>query len=182
MIRLSGGCRLMLSVLVLVVAAGAAEASSTGRCGGGGPKTKALSCPSGAYVVGISARGTAFVDQIGIRCAKFAAAGKRIGQGSWFTGGPGGGNFNGDANCGTTKAVKGISLLAGTYVDKVTEIMCAKRNAGGGFAGITDRPTIEIGGWGGLYGELKCPASEALSGVTITHGSWVDSITGTCRP
>jgi hypothetical protein len=171
----------------LLLAAGVAEASSTGRCGGsGGPRSTNVTCSSGQYVVGVSARGGSYVDQIGLRCASFDAAGKRIGQGSWKTGGPGGGSVSRDKTCAATEAVIQLDLKSGVYVDQMVEAKCRKRLAGGGFDETPrnyTRLNLEVGGFlGGRSCELQCPGGEALYGVTIKHGGWIDSITGKCRP
>lgn len=172
------------AILALLLAS-AAQASSTGRCGGNGPNSTSITCARGQYVVGISARGDSYVDQIGIRCASFDKAGKRIGSGSWKTVGPGGGDNSRDKTCASTRAVTDVAVRSGIYLDRVLSASCRKRVAGG----FDETPAastnldIDIGGLlGGSFCELECPGGEALYGVTVTHGSWIDSITGKCRP
>jgi hypothetical protein len=169
--------------LAILLAAGTAEASPAGRCGGtGGPDETSLTCPSGQYVIGLSARGGMFVDQVGVRCAPFDAAGKRIGQGSWRFAGPGGGNHTADNSCASTMAATEIVMNSGIYVDRIVRIGCMKRKAGGFEEGQYPGPkNIGVGGTLGFRCNVKCPGGEALFAVIVTHGSWVDSIRGACR-
>jgi hypothetical protein len=173
------------AAVVAVFLAGAAEASSTGKCGGTGPNSKSITCGRGQYVVGISARGGSYVDQIGIRCAAFDSAGRRIGNGTWKTVGPGGGDYSRDRTCESTRAVTDLNVRSGIYVDRVLFGTCRKRVAGG----FDETPAagksidIGVGGYfGGSFCELECPGGEAFYGVTVTYGSWIDSVTGKCRP
>ena len=180
-----GISRVAAFAIALLLAADAAQASSTGRCGGTGRNSSSITCARGQYVVGLAARGDSYVDQIGIRCAAFDAAGQRIGSGQWKTVGPGGGDISRDKTCGSTRAVTDMAVKSGIYVDRVLSGSCRKRVAGG----FDETPAaathleIEIGGLlGGSFCELECPGGEALYGVTITHGAWIDSVTGKCRP
>jgi hypothetical protein len=159
-------------MVVVVLLAGAAEAASNaGRCGGRGPKSATITCASGKFVSGVSARGGSYVDQIGIRCSGTKYTSTWDGPGTWKTMGPGGGNVAGDMACDASH-VRRIEVKSGTYVDRVVSASCG---SGPG------SQSIGIGGTGGSTCELECPQGEKLYSVTITYGSWIDSIAGKCR-
>lgn len=168
--------------IVMLLFAGAAQATGAGFCGGGGGNqaTARLDCPSGQFIVGISARGASFVDGIGVRCAPFDAAGKRIGQGDWINTGTLGGTTAGDATCASTAAVKSLRLRSGIYVDRVKGIQCTARKPGGFGTPLTSK-SINVGGGGGADCQLTCPSGEALYSLVVKKGSWIDRIGGGCR-
>lgn len=175
---------LAFGLALVAGSAPAAPASSTGRCGGtGGPSSKTLRCPPGQYVVGLRARGGMYVDQVGITCAAFDASGTRGKRGAWITGGPGGGSYAHDDVCEGNTALRYIYTTSGTYLDRVKHGGCQPRKASGGFEGRdTDSIFVDIGGLLGSACFLTCPSGEVLHSLTLKYGSWVDSLSGECRP
>lgn len=164
--------------------AGAAAASSTGRCGGtGGSRTVTHTCPPGQYIVGFGARTGAYVDSIVLRCAPFDRAGKRGALGPWQTLGASGGTDYRDDVCDGDKAIYALYVRSGGYLDHVGFGACGKRQRAGGFAQKSSDSTIVVskGGIGGTSCSLTCPTGEALYEITVKSGGWIDSIRGACR-
>ncbi len=173
-----------LTVLLLGVFIPAAWASSTGRCGGtGGKNQKTLTCPSGQYVVGLQAKGDSYVDLVGIACAPIGADRKRGTVGAFMSAGPGGGRYGGSGICQGNRAVTAIRGKSGVYYDKIGDVVCNPRLATGRFdRGDHASAGVNAGGGGGGVCRMDCPSGEALYSVTVKYGSWVDSVSGQCRP
>jgi hypothetical protein len=161
-----------------------ALASDIGRCGGtGGNVSITKSCPAGQYVVGLYARGFQFVDQVGIRCAPFNAQGQVGTPGAWQIAGPGGGTGSNSAHCTGNGAIARIPTASGLYLDYIYQIECHARKTSGGFESVRyEWKSVGIGGPGGIPCSLTCPSGEALYGIKIKYGSWIDSLRGFCRP
>jgi hypothetical protein len=180
----------LVGALALVIALSPLPvlANSEAKCGGGGgTKSARLTCPSGTYAIGITARGASYVDRFGIRCAKFGSNGKRQSPGPFQIGGSGGGSTTGSATCGTDQAVTGVSTRADWYVDRISGGVCAKRDGSSGFAEFDPNLdgsdlAISVGGSGGAPCDLQCAEGEAIFSVFIRYGSWIDSITIKCKP
>lgn len=179
----------LLACILIWSAVMPAQAGDTGRCGGtGGNREIALSCPVGYHIVGIGARGGAFVDSVSIRCGKFDENGVRSQRLDWQTGGADGGTNFRDAQCPSDMGLTEIAVSSGGYLDKVKRGICRKRKPRGGFGG-TEGKVVEviplgskgIGGVGGVACQLTCPAGEALHEIIVKYGGWVDSIRGKCR-
>jgi hypothetical protein len=161
-----------------------AAAGSTGRCGGtGGNHTKVLTCPSGQYIVGLGARGGAFVDQFSIVCQKIPVSGTPGERGDWRDAGPGGGTQSRHAFCKSKQAVLGLRVKSGSLMDKIMGFGCDPRSGSGwdSTIGTDTNRSIDIGGPGGIGCDLLCPPTEALYQVTVKYGGVIDSIKGQCR-
>ena len=169
----------------LVGAFGAHEAmaGSAGRCGGtGGDQSKTLTCPSGQYVAGVSARGGLFVDEFSIACRKIPATGSAGNLGDYMSAGPGGGIDSESGNCSRKHAVTTLSVNSGSVIDNVFFAKCSSRNDEGGWnADSASGVTVDIGGPGGVRCRLECPRNEALYKVTVKYGGVIDSLRGECR-
>ena len=67
-----------IAVLAATMLPAVEIAASSASCGGiGGNLTESKQCPAGQYAVGITARGSSYVDSFGIQCAPFNSAGVR---------------------------------------------------------------------------------------------------------
>lgn len=174
---------LLLSVLLCD---GAAFAGSAGRCGGnGGSKAAFLSCPSGQYVVGLSAKGDRYVDRLGIRCAPFSSSGKRGAIAHTASAGGTGGTANASGQCVGNSAFIGLVARGDVWLDSIGNARCASRASGGGFEAATAQGStlieFNIGGYGGKQCSLRCPAGEAIYEIRVRYGAWIDSIEVLCR-
>lgn len=178
--RLLASSFALLAVLAPVTSA---IAGSAGRCGGtGGNHTKTLTCPSGQYVAGVSARGGLFVDEFSIACRKIPANGSVGDLGSYMSAGPGGGTETASGNCSRKHAVTRLTVVSGAVIDSVFFAKCSTRNDEGGWnADSASGVTLEIGGPGGGRCRVECPQNEALYKVTVKYGGVIDSIRGECR-
>lgn len=180
--------QLVAAALVAALAPSMAMANSSAKCGGDGDNKKAtLSCETGSYAVGITARGATYVDKFGIRCASFNKSGKRGALGSYKNGGSSGGSTTGSATCGADQAVTGISTRTGWYVDRITGGVCGQRTGGSGFAefnpNLNDSDlSMSIGGSGGSPCDLQCAEGEAIWRVIVRYDAWIDSIEIRCKP
>ncbi len=174
----------MVCLVVLGLAIPAAWAGGTGSCGGGSASnTKTLTCPTGQYVVEMRAKGALYVDSIGIACAPIGANGARGTVGAFMTAGSSGGTTEKSGTCPGNGAVFTMFGASGIYYDRLDIARCAVRNASTHrFQDAGTRITIGVGGPGGITCDLPCPAGEALTSVTVKYGSWIDSISGQCRP
>lgn len=175
----------VLAVLPLLT--GTAHSASIGRCGGdGGSQTAQLSCPSGQYVVGLSAKGGKYVDRLGVQCAPFNAAGVRRPIAYSAGAGGTGGTQSAGGVCGGNGAFVRILGRGGAWLDKLDLARCAERKASGGFAGTegANSTLVEfyVGGGGGRPCTLACPTGQAIHKITVRYGSWIDSIEVFCRP
>jgi hypothetical protein len=171
------------ALLVALASVTSAVAGSAGRCGGaGGDHTKTLTCPSGQYVAGVSARGGLFVDEFSIACRKIPANGPAGDLGGFMSAGPGTGTDSESGSCSRKHAATTLTVLSGALIDNFFSAKCSTRNAEGGWnANFASDVTISIGGPGGRRCEVKCPRGEALYKVTVKYGGVVDSIRGECR-
>lgn len=178
--------RASLATAVLMVGlavSGAAHAGSAGKCGGsGGDKTSTLTCPSGQYVAGISARAGAFLDEYGIACRKILVSGAAGALGDDKRGGPGGSGLRAEGKCAKGHAVNELWFRSGAVVDGAGRGFCVERAGDGWNSGDRDS-TIDIreGGPGGLACSISCPAGEAIYKITIRYGGVIDSVRGECR-
>jgi len=175
----------MVCVVILGLAVQSAWAGGTGRCGGtGGSNQKTLTCPSGQYVVGLQGRGGTYVDLVGIACAPIGADGKRGTIGTFMSAGPGGGTNTGSGICPGRDAVRAIRGNSGIWYDYLGDGACSGRVASTGRFEDRDATTapVKVGGSGGSQCRVGCPTGEALYSITVKYGSWIDSISGQCRP
>lgn len=181
-----GRCGVSLLQVIQGFFTPAAWAGSTGRCGGtGGPNQKTLTCQSGQYVVGLQARGGTYVDLVGIACAPIGANGKRGTIGAFKSAGPGGGTQSRDGFCPGSTAVTRIEGRSGVWYDRLSDGACRGRDLGTGRFDSPEQvgPLINVGGvLGGRPCAIPCPSGEALISVSVRYGSWIDSISGQCRP
>ncbi|MGD9913463.1 MAG: hypothetical protein AB7S80_05220 [Rhizobiaceae bacterium] len=179
------GMLLVAIALAGVLAQGQlAAASSAGRCGGGGgQKTKTLTCPKGQYIVGVAARGGAFVDEISVACQKIPTSGEPGPRGAFRSAGTGGGTDARSGFCRAAQAVMELSTKGGAYLDRVKVASCNPRRNTGAWetVGINSSVSLNIGGLGGTDCTIECPAGEALYELTVKYGGWIDSIRGQCR-
>jgi hypothetical protein len=176
--------RLAVAAAVVALGLGEAEASSAGRCGGtGGPHSKTLTCPAGQYVVGLSARGGVYVDQVSIACQKIPTSGQFGPRGGFLSAGPGGGTDQHGGFCDLHQAVAFLRLKSGIYLDHFTNGGCNAREGDGWRVseGNQSSADVDIGGPGGISCTVSCPPGEALYGVSVRYGAWIDSISGQCR-
>lgn len=174
--------RLVLAAACLLPSA--ALASSAGRCGGtGGTKQKTLECPAGQYIVGIGARGRAFVDEFSIACQKIPVSGTPGSRGGFKSAGPGGGTSTNSDLCDAGHALTTLHVKSGALVDKVEFGRCYPREGDGWKLKRTEGsvPSVQIGGGGGISCTIDCPKGEALFKVTVKSGGVVDSLRGECR-
>ncbi len=171
------------AVTLLVLSAGAAEAGSTGRCGGNHatPHSKTLTCPSGQYVAALTARGAVYVDQFSIACRSIPVSGEPGDIGNFKSAGPGGGVLSDTESCTVGSAVTGVKVNSGVYVDKIRSVTCHSRDGTGWAFRRGEILDVSIGGPGGGFCGFSCPDGEALYQVTVRYGNWIDSIRGSCR-
>lgn len=161
-----------------------ASASSAGRCGGTGNKhARTLTCPAGQYVVGLSARGGVYVDQVSIACQQIPVSGQPGPRGGFMSAGPGGGTSQNGGFCDGGQAVAFLRLKSGIYLDHVVNGGCKPRQGSGWSlaAGNQSFADVDIGGPGGISCTVDCPPGEAVYSVTVRYGDWVDSVSGACR-
>jgi hypothetical protein len=176
-----------ICLAILMALSSPAEAASIGRCGGnGGPSTASLSCPSGQYIIGLSAVGGRYVDKIGVRCAAFNPAGVRGPQGYSGSAGGSGGDHSASATCTGNAAIARMLARGASWLDAVANFRCDQRKPAGGFekpaspgAGLME---LNVGGFRGEPCRLSCPEGQAMHMIKVRYGSWVDSIEVFCRP
>jgi hypothetical protein len=173
--------------LIVIVGSGALNASETARVGGdGGNRTVTMDCGSGAFIVGIHARGGKDFDfapnivrRIRFRCRTYD--GTNFGSSATVTteaiaDAQPTSAFNGaDVSCNVGFAISEIDLNAAMYIDRVTGATCISPT--GGRSGIT----LNVGGDGGSRKGMNCPAGEAMYKVEARVGSSIDSLIGYCR-
>lgn len=145
-----------------------------------------VECDQGRYVVGLLVRGGLYVNQVGIQCAGFGPNGRQSTlRQPWryapFSVGEPPGTHATAARCDSDEAVASISMRSGIFVDRIQFGGCHRRVPSGSFVSErTGQAKLYIGGSGGAPCLLSCPRGEALSGIEVWHGSWVDNMRIRC--
>lgn len=181
--------RLALTLyLVVIIGSGPLVASETQRVGGdGGNRTVTMDCGSGAFIVGIVAKGGKdigiapnIVRRLKFRCQTYN--GSTFGSGTTLTteaiaDAQATSEVSGaDQTCIAGHVISAVTLKAANYIDRITSADCITPT--GGRAGIS----LNVGGFGGSPKDLICPAAEAMYKVEARVGSSIDSLIGYCRP
>jgi len=158
--------------------------SETSLIGGpGGDIRVRMECSPGAYVTGFSASGGIYFsgDVNVLRRLRFTCTGFTAGaQGSVP---PGveprhgiGLETSTSVRCPDGEALFRISAHTGAFVDSIVAAGCRTRS------GWDSAPIeVRVGGSGGSYHGLACPAGEALYRIDARAGNAVDSLKGYCR-
>jgi hypothetical protein len=82
--------------------------------------------------------------------------------------------------CNSGAAVRSITTMKGTYVDKLVNAWCGICQASGCSA-IASQFAVNAGGDGGHRCDLTCPDNQAIYAVEIRYGWWIDAVRAYCR-
>jgi hypothetical protein len=143
---------------------------------GGGAYT--LKCPKGRLAVGIYGRSGAYIDRLGLSCARLYKNGN-LGPSDDIGayGGNGGGAFR--IQCPKNQAIVGIYGGAGDYLDRIG-LYCAD---------VEDwyeddergHTTSTTGGGGGYSFSDECPRRYMVSQFNVRTGIYVDQVEPVCE-
>jgi hypothetical protein len=174
----------LCSALLLVMLGVLPAAAEGSKCGGaGGSKQDFTMCPTGEYVVAVGIRRGAYVDSIMIQCQALPRGGEPGRRGRMISIGPGGGTQSLFAECPHGSAVVGIDTRAGQWLDAVTQVACASRGADGRWtvpAGVRPLSLVPQTA-GGTACTSRCRPGEAVAGLRVLHGGWIDNFRSQCR-
>lgn len=189
----------MAFALVLPLAS-PTRATTIGAMGGPGGGPFNLTCPAGQYLVGFHARAGGWVDAVGLICAPYVAATRRLGDkisDPRMTGGVGGGPQDAYCPAGDTMTSIGLSFTRGNGLDRqyvnTLDFHCSSENpkaaatrciAGEGCGVPTTASTgfLQLRGIDYKYDELRCPAGESAIGIIGGSGNYIDSMGLICGP
>jgi hypothetical protein len=149
-----------------------------GYRGGGGGGPAAAGCGGGDVAVGIFGRSGAYIDQLGLLCARLNQDGG-LGPAytTWAMGGGGGAPFH--AICPSGQALVGLDGRSGRFVDQLG-IRCAPAGAWGS-NGIVWSARYAGGGNGGNFFSDTCPQGYVITRIDGRSGQFVDGEQATCE-
>ncbi|MBX2868691.1 MAG: hypothetical protein KTR18_08450 [Acidiferrobacterales bacterium] len=149
--------------------------TQTERTGGDGGNAWARRCPDGKLVSGLTGRAGAFIDQLSIECR--SPSGNTLlndPELSATAGGTGGEPFS-IQRCPVGMAGVGFEGQSAGFVDQVA-LVCDELD----WTALDHWDSPVVGGPGGTGFKFDCPADEALVGIEIRSGWWIDAIRPFC--
>ena len=181
------GRSFLSAVLALVATAFTARLTELPRVGGdGGRRTVTMECPSGTFMVGVTATGGKegligfnLLHRVKFDCRSFT--GTTQGSATSTTIEAVGDKpvtdivSRGSGTCPTNQVLYALELRAGFFIDRLHNGMC--------ISGAQSQTILNInaGGDAGTRAFLQCPAAEGLYKVVARVGDAIDSLKGYCR-
>jgi hypothetical protein len=145
--------------------------------GGGGGIPFTLGCAWSELAVGVYGRSGAYVDQVGLICARLYGDGN---LGVAVTRGRAGGNGGSPfyAMCPSGQALVGFEGRSGAYIDRMG-IQCAPVASWSSCAAV---PYTQYagGGLGGSPFQDRCPQGAVITRIEGRSGAYVDAMQPTC--
>jgi hypothetical protein len=174
----------LVAVLALLFVALAGPAMATDRPvlggGGGGGPVRDL-CPAGKYLIGVNGNYGFVVDRIALICAAINSDGTRgeVWQDTKYYGGAGGSPLP-KTTCGGNEIIYGLKLQTGdvpshTVVRQIVFTCISLTNGAAGplDIGVSDKPSTV---------PESCTGGEAVTGLQIKYGTYVDAVGLICGP
>lgn len=85
-------------------------------------------------------------------------------------------------SCDSDEAITSVRVKSGQYLDRIDSFRCTKlKDIAKGEDTGRAIDTVSVGGHGGGWGTLKCPAGSAIVGVATNQGSWIDNVQFKCQ-
>jgi Cysteine-rich secretory protein family len=171
------------AIVACHMAASPAAAKEFPPIGGSGDVSSRVVCPTGQFLVGLSARSGSWVDRVSLTCASLDHNGTtgphspgKDEKGATEFGGTGGAGPK-ETTCAANEIVIGMGLLmtAGNRQVRLFELNCASMKA-------PTRHNIDIGNNAPVFPSIRqdCPHDEAITGMVIRHGKHVNAIGTIC--